>query len=617
MKRRMILRSALFLSMVVFLASCAKSKQKEVSTKSGAKSEKKLLTRPFPYSADREGEILKGGTCVIGVIYNTPWKCEFNDFLNADDVTSNVMRPMHGTFIKSGLNQEVVDGGMCNVSFDKERKVSTMKIHPKATWSDGVAVTADDLIYCYECICHPDYDGLRYDDDFKNIIGAEDFHAGKAKNISGLKKIDDKTLEVHFKSYMPSMLWGAGLVSNPEPKHYLKDIPVDKLRTHERVRKHPLACGPFVMSAMVEGDVVEYMPNPYYCFDKPILDKIIMKRIAPTSAVAALKSGEVDLISVMSSTIDQLVEFDDEGKFVRDENGKIKTKVDNVDFISSFDNVYSYIAFKFGKWNKEKEEVEMDENSKFKDKALRKAIAYAADTDGVNETFYHGMTITPNSFITPWHKDIYDPANTGYSYNPEKAKALLDEAGYKDIDGDGFRETPDGKPLHINYLAMSGSQVSEPVAYYFIQNWKDVGLNVSLNDGRLLEFNSFYDKVEKDDPDVEMYCAAWSVASDPNPRGLYGSASRMNLERWYNAKNDELLDVIESEAAFDNEKLLKAYKAWDENMMEEVPCFPFQYYLKLQAVNKRMKHYDLDPESNFSYEHMAFVRAEPYVNTMK
>ena len=615
------LKIAAFLCAVMMvLASCGgKTEQTQTAQSGEGKEANKELKLLFPQMIEREGEILAGGTLVCGLVGDTPWKGIFNTFLYEDNPTYEAMLPMLANFMVDGPNHEIRNGGYCDMTFDREKKTATYHINPGLTWSDGVPVTAEDIIFCYECIGHPDYTGVRYDSRYANVVGMVDYHEGKAKNISGVKKIDDKTVEVTFIDYEPGILWGSGITYNAEPYHYLKDIPLTEMASHDRVRKTPLSCGPFVINSMVEGDIIEYVPNPYWYGRKIAVDKLIMKRIAPTSLAAALKAGEVDIVDYFRADLyDQFVVLDDEGRTVFDENGKPKLKVDNLDFICNVDNAYGYLGFKFGVWNKEKGECEMfPDGGKFKDKALRQALGYAMDNDGINDIYYHGLRFTANSFITPYHPGFYDINRKGYSYNPEKAKQLLDEAGYKDVDGDGYRETPDGKPLKINFLYMSGSDVAAPIANYYIQNWKDVGLNVALNDGRLIEFNAFYDRLRNDDPAVEMYMAAWGVGSNPRPNGLYGREAQFNRLRWVNEKNDELLAKISSEDSFDEAFRAQAYKEWDENILEEAAAVPTAYRIRLCAVNKRVKNWDIRFVRDWDWCDLALINDKPAVNMMK
>lgn len=607
---------ASLLAVMIAFTSCGGKAEQKQTVQADSKEDDKTLQLMFPQMIEREGQTT-GGTFVYGYVNDTPWKGVFNSFLYQDNPTFEVMRPRLGKFMTDGPNHEIRDG-YCTMTFDRETKTAIYRINDKLTWSDGVPVTAEDIIFVYECIGHPDYTGVRYDSDYENVVGMVEYHKGEAKTISGIKKIDDKTVQVTFKNFFPGILWGAGLTYDAEPAHYLKDIPLQELASHDRVQKTPLSYSPFVINSMVEGDIVEYVPNPYWFGRKPSIDKLIVKRIAPTSAAAAIKAGEVDVVQFKADLYDQFVELDDEGKTVLDENGKPKMKVDNMDIVANVEQTYSYVAFKFGTWNKEKEMCEMfPDGGKFKDKALRQAIGYAMDNDGINAIYYHGLRVTANSFITPYHPGFYDTSRKGYSYDPEKAKKLLDEAGYKDTDGDGYRETPDGKPLKINFMSMSGSDVAAPIANYYIQNWKDVGLNVALNDGRLIEFNAFYDRLQDDDPAVEMYSAAWGVGSNPEPTGLYGKVAQFNLLRWVNDKNEEQLAKITSEDSFDEAFRAQAYKEWDENILEEAPAIPTSYRMALYAVNKRVKNWDKRFVTDWDWCDLGLISDKPAVNTMK
>ena len=95
---------------------------------------------------------------------------------------------------------------------------------------------------------------------------------------------------------------------------------------------------------------------------------------------------------------------------------------------------------------------------------------------------------------------------------------------------------------------MSGGETAEPIAQFYMQNWADVGIKVQLLDGRLHEFNSFYDQVEADDPKIDIYQGAWGVGSDPNPSGLYGRTAAFNYTRYTSEKNDELLELFQAKS---------------------------------------------------------------------
>src|SRR5699024_1001380 len=127
-------------------------------------------------------------------------------------------------------------------------------------------------------------------------------------------------------------------------------------------------------------------------------------------------------------------------------------------------------------------------------------------------------------------------------------------AGYEWVDGEEFRRNPDGEEFTLNFASMSGGETAEPMAEYYLQSWQKVGLDVQLLDGKLQEFNTFYDRVGdggNDDPDVHVYMGAWSVGSDVDPTGVYGETAMFNFSRYGNDKNTELLKDGVSDEEFD------------------------------------------------------------------
>lgn len=556
------------------------------------------INLPHPRLIQKDGETV-GGTLNLALVTSTPFEGIFNTFLYGNNVDSQLMSPTNGTFMKSGPNSEIVDGGYCDVEFNKDNKTATYKIHKDLTWSDGVPVTAEDIIFVYESIGHKDYTGVRFDSDYKNVIGMEEYYSGTADTISGLKKIDEKTLEVSFKEFYPGILWGAGLTYNAEPSHYLKDVPLEDMEGHEKVRIKPLSCGPFMVSNIVPGESVEYVPNPHWFGEKPKVDKIVYKRTSPDTIVEALKAGTFDVVDGIN--VDSYPEYKD---------------LSNVTLASSISRSYGYVGFKHGKWDTEAKTIVMDPNKKMADVKLRQAIAYAMNNEEVAEVFYNDLRIPANTLITPAHATFWDSSQERYEYNPEKAKEILDEAGYLDIDGDGMREDPKGNKLKINFLSMSGGDIAEPLAQFYVQCWREVGLDVGLQNGRLIEMNSFYDMVEEDNEEIDLYMGAWGTGSNPDPSGLYGRDALFNYPRFASEENDKLLAAIASEKAFgetgiDNDYIVKAYQDWQKYAHEQVVVAPTHYRITLSALNNRVNYWDLNVESDWGWEKIGLLDNAP------
>lgn len=553
---------------------------------------------PHPALIKKDGETV-GGTLNVGLVTDTPFEGIFNTFLYSNNVDALLASPMKGSFTKGGANSEIVDGGYCNFEFNREAKTATYKIHKDLTWSDGVPVTADDIIFVYESIAHKDYPGVRFDSDYRNVVGIEEYHNGTADTISGLKRIDDKTLEVSFKEFYPGILWGAGLTYNAEPAHYLKDIPLKEMEAHEKIRVKPLSCGPFVISNIVPGESAEYIPNPHWFGEEPKVEKIVYKRTSPDTVVEALKSGTFDIIEDIN--VNSYPEYKD---------------LSNITLASSIGNTYGYIGFKLGKWDVESKKVVSDPNKKLSDVNLRKAIAYAMNNEEIAEVFYNDLRIPANALLTPYHATFWNAGQERYAYNPEKAMQILDEAGYVDVDGDGMREFPNGDKLKINFLSMSGGDIAEPLAQFYIQCWRDIGLDVGLQNGRLIEMNAFYDMIQEDNEDIDLYMGAWGTGSNPDPSGLYGRYALYNYTRYESEENDKFLAAIASEDAFgengiDNDYLVKAYHDWQQYVHDQVVVAPTHYRVSLTALNNRVNYWDLNKISEWGWEKVGLLSDTP------
>ncbi|NAO99673.1 oligopeptide ABC transporter substrate-binding protein, partial [Halomonas sp. MG34] len=165
-----------------------------------------------------------------------------------------------------------------------------------------------------------------------------------------------------------------------------------------------------------------------------------------------------------------------------------------------------------------------------------------------------------------------------------------------DVDGDGMRENPEGEELVINFASMSGGDTAEPLANYYIQSWEQVGLKVQLLDGRLQEFNTFYDRVGQsgdDDPAVDIFQGAWGVGYDVNPSGLYGRDALFNFPRYASEENDKLLEEGVSAKSFDVDHRKEVYNEWQQLMVDEIPVFPTLYRAVLVPVNNRVQNYSI------------------------
>jgi len=571
MKKRnvMILFSA---TVALTLAACG-SKEQSSSTSSTSG------TTKYASEVTHDGTPIKGGTLKYAIVSSSPFSGIFADELSSDTNDSSIGGLIDESMFEYDENRKLTNTGLASIEFDVENKTATVTLNSKDyKWSDGQPVTIDDYIFAYQAIGNKDYTGARYDDDYKNVVGMEEYHDGKADSVSGLEKVDDYTVKIHFKEMSPSMqLAGGSVCAYIMPKHIFKDIPEAEWEKSDYVRGTKfVGLGQFKIESIVNGESVTLVPNEHYYKGVAKVDKVIMEVVSPDNIVSEMKAGNYDIATMPNSQYEAYKDLT------------------NVTLLSAQASAYEYIGFHLGKYDKETGKNVTDPNAKMADVKLRQAMAYALDIDAAGQNLYNGLQHSSNSIIIPFFKDLYNKDQEGFTYNPEKAKQLLDEAGYKDVDGDGIRENKDGSKLTINFAARTRDEANESLVQQYLNWWKEIGLNVQLYTGRTIELNSFYDKVQADDPEIDVFAAGWSTGYDPNPSGLFGETAQFNFERYVDAEGTAIMDKISSTDAFDEAKNVEFYKEWQQYVHDKAFIFPTLVGEELTAVNKRVKYYDVN-----------------------
>ena len=598
------------ISGVLLLASCggindggAKDAKKEAVDVSTVESQ-------YPSYVENEGTPVEATVLKVAVVSDSPFRGIFNGFLYSDSLDGSFMAStMNGAFPIDPDLKIILDSDETpiKVSVNPEEKTVTYKINPNFKWSNGEPVTTKDIVKTYEIMANQEYitssKSLRYNKNRKAIVGIEEYNEGKADKISGLEVIDDSTMKIHLKEMTPSVYWGGNFVPEFVNAKQFEGIPMDKITESDALRKNPLSYGPYVIKEIVQGEKVIFEANPYYYKGEPKIKRLEMEILPPSQQVAAIKSGKYDIVLKVSPEIFPELE-----------------KLDNINILTKKAGSMNYIAFKLGKWDEEKNEVVTDPNSKMYDLNLRKAIAYAIDMDAVSKQFYHGLSTPAKSQLSPLFPSLHNPEINGFKQDVEKAKQLLDEAGFKDVDGDGIREDKDGKPVKYTLAMMSGGEIAEPLAQYYMQQWKAIGLDVELLDGRLLDTKNFYNRVNGDDPAIDFCIAGIGFGTDPQQLAIFGKNAKFNISRYISDELEAALDATVSKEALNEEYRVKAYKDYEKLFMEEIPAIPILNKLDILVINKRVKKYDWRPNvdgkpNTFKWSMIEVVAPQPIVDS--
>lgn len=543
--------------------------------KSSSDSQEQKTT--FAQEVTNEGTPIKGGQLNYAVVETTPHTGILIGELADQAVDMSFVSMVDVSMFESDENLKLSDTGLAKADFDIENKKVTVSLTGKDyKWSDGAPFTIDDYIFTIEKMADQDYTGSRFGEGYLNIVGMEEFQAGSADSISGIKKVDDYTVELTVKVMSPSLMYAGGDVpSYVMPKHIYKDIPVKDWESSEYSRTaKTVGMGAWKVKEIISGESITFVANEHYFKGKPKLDSVKMDIVSPDTIVSEMKAGNYDIASMPS---DQLDSFKD---------------LSNIDVLGSLDNAYYYFSFNLGTYDAEAEKNVMNPDAKMANVNLRQALGYALDNAQVGEKLYSGLLRPANSLIISFFGDLHDSELPGYTYDPEKAKKLLDEAGYKDVDGDGLREDPKGKELKIVAAVPNRGATFDSLIQQYQAWWKEVGLNVELYGGRTMDKGAFYELAQANNPEVDIFVGAWGTGYDPNPTGLWGPKAPYNFTRFVSDENTKLLEAISSEASFDEETNLKNYKAWQKYAFEQAFAIPTFETESLTAINKRVKYYD-------------------------
>lgn len=313
----------------------------------------------------------------------------------------------------------------------------TMTLKSGVVWSDGTPLTSADFKFTWEMYVAP-----------TNAV----MTVTPYDSLSGIDTPDDQTVVMHFNE--PYAPWLARFWHGILPEHILKPV-FDSEGTLDNAEWNlapTVGIGPYVFDSWESGSFAKFVKNPNYWDTPAKIDEIYFTFVPDdASQTAALLAGDGDL-----------------GTFIDYSNvPKLKDAGVNIVTVNSGYNEGIYFSF-----NKEKG------NPAIQDVRVRQAIAMAIDRDSINKDLLLGLTKTPASYwdALPFYNN---PPVQNYPFDPEGAKALLDEAGWKDTNGDGVRDK-DGVELVIGY-GTTIREIRQSVQAVIQQELAAVGIKVKLS----------------------------------------------------------------------------------------------------------------------------------------
>ncbi|MFC0246120.1 ABC transporter substrate-binding protein [Falsochrobactrum ovis] len=485
-----------------------------------------LLTGTATYAAD---EPRSGG--VINFV--APYGDSFSSLdIHASPATQDEFyaKAIHRTLYDWDANENTpVLGLATDVSVSDDKLTYTYKLRDDAHFHNGKQLTADDIIWSYTRMMDPKraFPPARY---IAEIQGADEYSQGAADSISGLKKIDDHTLEITLKQPInPSFLFMRNNTA----------IYPDGEGDSEEFQRNPIGLGPYKFAEYVPGSrlTVEKW-DKYYEDGKPYADKINIMIMGDAAARdVAFRNKEID-VAVLGSA--QYVAYQQDPELSKNllEVAEVYTRM---------------VGFN-------------PDHEPFKDKRVRQAINYAIDSDLiikrlVKDKAYRAVGWLPNS------SPAFDKNAKPYPYDPEKAKALLAEAGY-----------PDG--FEFELTATQNESWGLTIVEAIIPMLDKVGIKVKA---KPVEASVLSEVV----PGGDFQAFMWSLESGPDPltslQCFHSQTpqSSCNYQKFSNAEFDKLID--DAKVAETEEKKNDLLRQANNLLQEEAPVWFFNYNKAVMA----------------------------------
>lgn len=428
-------------------------------------------------SAARVGADTDKSVFTVGVDQDVD---SLNPFVGVTVAAYEIWQLVYPTLTQYGAEDFSIKPGLAESWTESPDKTFwTYKIRPGLKWSDDVPLTARDAAYTFNRIINGTFEKVNYGNYVANITGAE--------------APDDTTLILRVAKPSPLM---EKLVVYILPEHVYSKIDETALQSfkNEPTDGKPIVgSGPFLVAERQVGQFTRMVANPNFYRGKPLVDEVVFKFYANPDALGqALRKGEIDYADGLEANVfDSLAD------------------APNVQRRSALYPGFNELAFNTGAQTTSGKPIG-DGNPLLKDKRLREAVGWSLDRKTMVEKVLGGngsvgSTLIPPMFAT-WH---LSPPNE-VSYDPDKARSLLDAAGYRQ-GPDGIRRAGDGAPLSFRLYGRSDSATSKKAVEFIKRYLADVGIEANVT---LIAEDALTEKVGQGEYD--MFEWGWVVEPDPD-----------------------------------------------------------------------------------------------------
>jgi peptide/nickel transport system substrate-binding protein len=471
----------------------------------------------------------------------------------------------------------------------------TFTINKNARFSDGKPVTAADVIFTLKLIKIPFVDAAATRNYFATVKKAEIADNDPQKVRFTLEQPNWRGIyTLGLFSILPKHILDPNNVTDNFNWEELEDMKIaaknpeiqkfaDFINSQEvsRQAKYLVGSGPYMFEKWDTGAGVTLVRNPNYWGGSVVTpnypQKIIFKTIQDNSAaLVAAKNKEVDAMYVIKPS-----------DFYKDLGNP-----DDFNLVKArpFEPSYSYLA-----WNQL--------NPLFQDKKVRLALSHLVDRKNIIDKVLYGDATPIQSHIFYKNEKLLNADLPIIEYNPEKAKQLLEEAGWKDSNGDGILDKViNGKKTDFKFTFLSNTNpIRKQILLVVADAFKKVGIQAEVQE---LEWSVYLDKTKKHE--FEATYSGWtSPTIPPDPFQIWHSSQSegegSNYISFKNQKSDELIEAYRNE--MDENKRIELIKEWQQLIYDEQP-YTFLWSGRARYIHdKRFKNtrwYNIQPSPTYS-----------------
>lgn len=416
----------------------------------------------------------------------------------------------------------------------------TFNLRKDVKWHDGEPFTSKDVKFTYETLK-------------ESGLG---LYAGSLKGISSIETPDDYTVVLKTEEPKANMLQ---MTTPILPEHIWKDVSIEELGAWPNEK--PIGTGAFRFEEWKKGEFIKLSTNDDYFYQKANIDELVFVLYANNDTmVQSLRKAEIDgSININQNQVKPL------------------SAEDSIDVVAATTNGFTELAL--NTWSDSKSKG----NPLLKDKSIRQAISYAIDKEKIINVAYSGQGTPGTTLIPPsldfWH---YEPSDSELrNFDPKQAMKMLDDAGYKDTDGDEIRESSEGEKLSFRLYLRADTSEEVRAGQMISSMLKEVGIGTEIetvDDGLLSD--RIYDNA-----DFDMFIWSWGTDADPTTIlnvMTGGEIGNLSDSYYSNSKYDELFE--KQSTLVDRDARQKVVYDMQKILYEEAPYIIFTYDNALQAV---------------------------------